>query len=1131
MALLMLGVLVAVAGGAAPRKFSATPLTPDSTYVNAKSASGSLAETDPSLLGRTDSAEVNVLIKYDFDATASYAGGVAGLEATSPAVTGKKLKANRGAVRAYEQHTDELTNAISSAVRKAVPNADIRESFRTVYGGVAARVPANEVADLLAVDGVVAVQRDKLEEPQTDATPEFIGATDVWPTIGGSTNAASNVVVGVIDSGIWPEHPSFADNGLPAPPGGPYGCEFGDGTDVADLGPTFTCNDKLVGAYAFTDTYLSVFAAQPGEYCNNKTGECSARDADGHGTHTSSTAAGDAVASAPIFGIDRGPISGIAPGARVIMYRVCLEEGCFGSDSVAAIQQAIDDDVDVINYSISGGGNPYTDATELAFLDAFNAGISVNASAGNEGPGAGTADHGGPWVTTVGASSSPRQFSSTIHLHASNGDAFDMPGSTLTLGIGATPIVLATALAAGNVSCDNAFPAGAAKGLIVACEGNRGRAAKGLNVKNAGGLGVVLYNPTNDDTFSDNHWLPAIHLNGPSASFTDFISSHTGVTATWAAGEKTARQPDVMTNFSSRGPLGDFIKPDVTAPGIQILAGNTPTPISPAGGPPGELFQAIAGTSMSSPHAAGVSALVKAAHPDWTPAMIKSAMMTSAERGVVNLDGSDATPFDDGAGSLRVNRAVNPTLVFDETFEHFVESAGDPLHRIDLNLASVNAPTMTGLITTRRTAINVTDRDQELEVEVDAPDGVDIIVSDKAPREPRRDGRPAPVPKEDRRIHLRSHRTTDIWITISAPEVAEGQYFGRITLDPRKHGLSEVTIPVAFVKKQGIVTLTHDCAPTTFPKKKGVAHCLASVTNFSSIPADVGLTVTNLDRGRGLDFTNISAPASSIRRDDGVQWSGSLAPAVPPQIASISPTVGPAGGYLPLSLFGIDPVPGIGDETLVNFNVPQFYFGGEPYTQIGVVSNGYLVVGGGTGADIDFVPQAFPDTTKPNNVIAPLWTDLNPEVAGAIRVGALSDGADTWLVVDYAGVQNYANTTTHTFQVWIRLDGGAAGTGPASEQTTMTYASNANAGSGDPDLGSNWGAENRDGTSGQNIPSAPANGSEYAVNTSPPAAGGSATVTYDASSRKAGTYKSVAGMTSNLTPGTTQVVETLTVTR
>ena len=1125
--------LAASAGGASKPKFTAKPLSAVSTFSGSKSVSGGIAQTDPSLLGRSDSTPLDVLIKYDYDATASYTGGVAGLPATSPAVTGKKLKSNKDAVSAYERHTARVSKAISSSVQQVVPGAQIRESFQTVYGGVAARVPANSITDLLKIPGVAAVQKNTLEQPQTDASPAFVGAAEVWPTLGGQDDAGVNVVVGVLDTGIWPEHPSFSDNGLPAPPGGPYGCEFGDASDVAHLGPAFACTDKLVGAYAFLDTYMANTGADADEFCNDATGECSARDADGHGTHTSSTAAGSRVDHALVYGADKGPISGVAPGARVIMYRVCAAVGCYGSDSVAAVQQAILDQVDVINFSISGGNNPYTDAVELTFLDAYNAGIVVNASAGNNGPGAATAAHGGPWVTTVGASTPNRAFNSTLHLTADGDATFDMPGVTITQGMSSpTPVVLAQDIPGQTARCQNQLPATAAIGKIVMCQrGANGRAEKGYNVSLGNAAGMILYNisPTTD-VETDNHWLPAIHVNSPADDLLGFVSGHTNVQATWAQGTASPAQGDVMASFSSRGPLGDFIKPDVTAPGVQVLAGMTPQP-SPADvavGPPGNYFQAIAGTSMSSPHSAGMAALVKAAHPDWTPGMIKSALMTSSVQDVVKEDGATpADPFDMGSGSLRVNRAVNPTLVFDETFENFLASAAsDPSHRIDLNIASVNAPTMTGRITTRRTATNVSGRDQNLEISTAAPSGVEIIVTDRAPKGPGKDGKPAPLSKSDRGIHLRNNGATEIWITISAPEVSEGQYFGRITLDPKRGDANSVTIPVAFVKRQGIVTLTHDCAPLVFPAKSGAASCTATASNYGSLAADVSLTVTNLDKGKGLDFTNIGAPATAIKRNDGVQWTGTLSPAVPPRVASVT-AIG-SGGYVPLSAFGIAPLGGVGDETISNFDVPTFYFGGEAYSRLGVVSNGYVVLGGGAAADVAFQPQTFPDSARPNNVVAPIWTDLNPALGGAVRIALLTDGVDTWIVVDWAAVKNYTGPTTHTFQTWIKTDSGASA---SSEEVTISYGAAANAAVGDPDAGVNWGAENRTGTSGANIGSAPADGSDYIVDTVPPAAGGGVTITYDAKSKKAGTYKTVAGMTSNVTPGATQVVKELTVTK
>ena len=1116
----------AVGSAAGTDGFTASALTPDSTFSASKSDSGQLAQTDPSLLNRSDATPVDVMIKYDYDATASYTGGVDGLAPTSPAVTGKPLDQGSAAISAYDNYADARANSISAAVQQAVPAATVGDAVNTVYGGVPAVVPANSVDQLLQVPGVAAVQKDTLNQPQDDNT-SFIGATTVWPSLGGSSHAGSNVIVGVIDTGVWPEHPMLSPTGISAPAGGLRGCQFGNGTDVAHLGPTFPCNNKLIGAYAFTATYMANVGSNGSEFCNNATFTCSPRDPEGHGTHTMTTAAGDCVTSAVLYGVERGPVCGIAPGAHVIEYRVCLAQGCFSSDSVAAVQQAIADGVNVINFSISGGANPYTDPVELAFLDATNAGISVNASAGNSGPGAGTSDHGGPWVTTVGASTGPRAFTSTLHLTADGGATFDVSGVTLTNGISSpTPVVLAQNLPGEDVFCQSTLAAGTATGKIVMCErGINGRIDKGRRVLAGGAAGMILYNPIKEDTESDNHYLPAIHVDGPDTALLAFVNGHTNVQAAWAQGAPSPSQPDVMATFSSRGPTGDWIKPDVTAPGIQVLAGMTPQPdqTTADNGPPGNLYQAIAGTSMSSPHAAGVSALVKAVHPLWTPEEIKSALMTSAVQTVVKEDGiTPAGPFDDGAGSIRADRAVNPTLVFNETYSDFVAAGSDTLHRIDLNLASVDATTMSGSITTSRTAINVSGANQTLDANVTAPAGVTITVNN------------------GRALILRAGATLTFPITIDAPAVANGQYTGSIRLVPR-NGSNAVYMPVAFVKQQGSVTLTNTCSPTSFAAITGITHCTVTATNLGSTSATASINVQQQERGPYLKYKNVGAPGSVIGTGDGVQWSGTLSPASPPSVTSLTPTTGPDDGYLDLSLFGVAPVAGVGDDTITNFNVPTFYYGGEPYTRIGVVSNGYIVVGGGDSGDIVFLPQHFPNAARPNNVLAPLWSDLNPSAsgAGAIRVATLSGGGFTWIVVDWAGVKNFGNATTHSFEVWLQESAGAH-TGPGSEAITYSYGPNlvfpgdgaglGNAGSGDPDSGQNWGAENRTGSSGANIASAPANGSEFKVNTSPPTAGGSVSIPFDITSKVPGFYHSIASLTASTVSGTTQVSQPLTVT-
>ena len=295
------------------------------------------------------------------------------------------------------------------------------------------------------------------------------------------------------------------------------------------------------------------------------------------------------------------------------------------------------------------------------------------------------------------------------------------------------------------------------------------------------------------------------------------------------------------------------------------------------------------------------------------------------------------------------------------------------------------------------------------------------------------------------------------------------------------------------------------------------------MTNNSAIAADTELKVRNVGHDEDLEFSNPTPPATTIHGDEGIRWNGTLSPTVPPQVTAITPTVGPDGGYLNLALLGVGPVAGVGDDTITNFNVPTFYYGAEPYTRIGVVSNGYIVIGGGDSGDIVFTPQSFPNAARPNNVLAALWTDLNPAAAGAIRVAVLSGGAnDGWLVVDWGGVKNFGNATTHSFEIWLRIQKGTI-TGPASEEITFSYGPNltfpgdgpglGNAGLGDPASGVNWGAENRDGTSGLNIVPAPANGSEWAILTTGPLAGGTASISWDVSADRSGTFSSIAGMT------------------
>ena len=1110
----------AASGGAAAaaKKFTATSVgAPTSTFSTPKSASGRLAQSDPSLLRSTDSKPVNVMVKLDLDGAAAYAGGLAEFKATSPQTTGRDLNASDPDVAKYLKHASAETSAAGRAIQAKVPAAKIGQSYTVAYGGLALRLPADQAKSLLSVPGVVAVQRDTLNHPLAESATTasaakgsggidndastFVGADKVWPSLGGSTKAGQGVIVADLDTGIWPEHPMLKDLGIPRPrpASKTFGCQFGNGTN-AKLGPKFTCNDKLVGAYAFLKTALTVGGLEDGEYCDEAAQVCSARDADGHGTHTSTTAAGSPVQHSPLLGVDRGPISGMAPGASVIEYRVCTASGCYGSDSVAAVQQAILDGVDVINFSISGGASAYTDPVELAFLDAYKAGITVSASAGNSGPGVGTAEHAGPWVLTVGALTSDRAFSSTLKLTSTDGTSYSTTGSTITQGVTDAPVVLAGSVPGykGTKNCLEPFAADSVTGKVVVCQrgsGGGGRVEKGYFAKQGGAAGMILYNPTNmGDTETDNHFLPAIHVEGPATDMLAFFAKP-GVHATWAQGEKTRAQGDVMAGFSSRGPVGDFLKPDIAAPGVQVLAGHTPTSVDLATGPQGQLFQAIAGTSMSAPHSTGIAALVKAAHPSWTPGQIKSALMTSSVQDVVNADGSAATPRDTGAGSIRADRAVDPSLTFDVTPAEYAASAADPMGRVDLNLPSIKANPLPGALETYRYAKNVSGNTQSYKVSVAADAGLRIKVTPST-------------------FTLRPGATKKLSVVLDATKADVGDTdYGQITIKPEGHTSVPVVMPVEAVVGQGGVTLSHTCDPTTV-KTQQATHCSVTATNFTPVEAPATVQVDP----DGMSLSNITAPATGNAR--GASWSGTLAAAEAPTVDSITPGVSPGEGYLPLSLFGIAPESGIGDETVSNYNVAPFTWGGETYDSIGVDSNGYVIVGGGASEDNTYPDgtTTIPNTARPNNIIAPFWTDLDPSTGGEVRIGSLDDGTNKFLVIDYSEVVPYGSTIKNSFQVWIQLGD--------TESQWISYG-DVGGPNGQPLLA---GAENRDGTSGVSLDTSALTG-EYAIKTSPPKAGGSVTFTYDATSGRAGRYNLLASLTTPVVRGTTKQVVPITVTK
>ena len=308
---------------------------------NPVAVSSALLQRERDAAARGESRNVSVIVRLTGQALASYTGTTAGLPATNPRALGAaRLNARSAASSQYLDYLAQRHFDFATRLRGAMPTARIVHQYQAVVNGMSLIVPETQISTLASLPGVAGVFEDKLQKPDTDASPSFIGAPDLWNQLGGQSNAGEGVIVGVLDTGIWPEHPSLSDpdpSGKPySAPGGPArGCQFSGG---ANPGPAFTCNNKLIGAYRFMATYEAFNPVFDTEFT-------SARDDDGHGTHTSTTAAGNGHVSASILNRPLGIVSGIAPRAHVVMYKVCGVFGCQDSDSVAAVNRAILDGV------------------------------------------------------------------------------------------------------------------------------------------------------------------------------------------------------------------------------------------------------------------------------------------------------------------------------------------------------------------------------------------------------------------------------------------------------------------------------------------------------------------------------------------------------------------------------------------------------------------------------------------------------------------------------------------------------------------------------------------------------------------------------------------------------------------
>ncbi|XP_030466138.2 subtilisin-like protease SBT1.5 [Syzygium oleosum] len=568
----------------------------------------------------------------------------------------------------------------------------VLHTYSTVFHGFSAKLSPSEALRIRSLPHVLALIPEQVRRVHTTRSPQFLGLkTGDSAGLLKESDFGSDLVIGVIDTGIWPERQSFNDRDL-----GPVPSKWKGECVAGKAFPSTSCNRKLIGARYFSNGY---------EATNGKMNETtqfrSPRDSDGHGTHTSSIAAGRYVFPASTLGYARGVAAGMAPKARFAAYKVCWDSGCYDSDILAAFDAAVADGVDVISLSVGGVVVPYyLDAIAIGAFGAEEAGVFVSASAGNGGPGGLTVTNVAPWVTTVGAGTIDRDFPADVKL----GNGKMIPGVSIYGGPGLTPGRMYPLIYAGSEGGDGyssslcmegSLDPSLVKGKIVLCDrGINLRTAKGEVVKKAGGVGMILANGVFDGEglVADCHVLPATAVGALGGDeirkYIEVASkSKSPPTATviFRGTRLGVRPAPVVASFSARGPnpvSPEILKPDVIAPGLNILAA-WPDNVGPSGVASDKRkteFNILSGTSMACPHVSGLAALLKAAHPEWSPAAVRSALMTTAytvdNRGETMLDessGNTSTVMDYGAGHVHPQKAMDPGLIYDLNSYDYVD--------------------------------------------------------------------------------------------------------------------------------------------------------------------------------------------------------------------------------------------------------------------------------------------------------------------------------------------------------------------------------------------------------------------------------------------------------------------------
>ncbi|WDE05621.1 S8 family serine peptidase [Thalassomonas viridans] len=698
------------------------------------------------------------LIRLSEDPVALYQGNISGYKATSPAVAKSaaktadgKLNIQSDEVKAYRGLLNKRQDQVIAKAEQMLSKLDIKQRTTLAFNGMVVEMTQAEAEKLAKVEGIAQIKREQLRHLTTDAGPAFIKAPSVWDgSASGTAYKGEGLIVGVLDTGINSDHPSFADVGAD---GYDHTNPNGSGVYSGDCATeewAGLCNDKLIGVHSYpliTDDYPLFDDTVP----------ANGVDHNGHGSHTASTTAGNVLKNVTLDnGLEIEEMSGVAPHANIISYQVCLPgetgdsinfDGCYPSLTILAVEHAIEAGVDVINYSVGGGSSdPWQDGDSLAFLSARKAGIHVATSAGNDGPDPSTlgSPSEAPWITTVAAGTHDRQ---VIQNQVSvNDKSYDYSNSSGP-DVGAEnsgQMTFAGSVDEANVEGCSAFAADAFKDKIaLISRGSCNFSDKIINAADAGASAVIVYNNRGGDdaalTMSglEDTTIPSVFVSENSGNaIISALADNADLNATFVPVQVVEADGGEMADFSSRGPnlsVADILSPSITAPGVGILAAYAdemsagmiefPAPSD---------YGFSSGTSMASPHVAGSLALLAGLQPSWTPAQAQSALMLTANQQVLKEDGeTPADFFDMGSGYANVALAAASGLVMDESYDDYVAAnpaiGGKPSA---LNLPSMANASCIGACSWTRTVTATSDASWNASAEIlDEAGGLTVTVS------------------------------------------------------------------------------------------------------------------------------------------------------------------------------------------------------------------------------------------------------------------------------------------------------------------------------------------------------------------------------------------------------------------